>query len=293
MTNNKATTLTFKKWQVGDVTVTRVLEMDPLTIAPEWLLKTDVETVKKHAWLKPNFATEEGQIIVNIQAFIIEAGGLKIMVDPCIGNDKPRESPLFAMHKGPFLEHLTQAGFPPESIDIVLCTHLHVDHVGWSTRLVEGKWVPTFPNARYLFARVEYENAKVDKGPEAEATYLDSIKPVVDAGLVTLVEFDHHINDEVWIDSTPGHTAGHCCIHISSKGQEALITGDMMHHPVQICEPDVCSTFCADQDQARRTRKSFLGKYSGTSAVVLGTHFAEPTGVRVTPHGDVWRVEEA
>ena len=293
MADDNIPKLIFKKWQIGDVTITRVLEMDPLTLLPEWLLKTDAETVRKHDWLQPHFATAEGQLIAHIQAFIIEASGKRIMVDPCIGNDKPRESAMFAMHKGPFLEHLTLAGFPPESIDFVLCTHLHVDHVGWSTRLVDGKWVPTFPNARYLFARVEYEHAKVDKGPEAEATYIDSIKPVVDAGLVELVEFDHHIVDEVRLDPSPGHTVGHCCVHVRSRGQEAVITGDMMHHPVQACEPNICSQFCVSEAQATKTRRDFLKKYSNTTAIVLGTHFSGPTGVHVKDDGEVWRMEVA
>ncbi|MBB5404458.1 MBL fold metallo-hydrolase [Paraburkholderia youngii] len=295
MIDHEATPLTFKKWKIGDVTVTRVLEMDQLTLTPEYLLKTDAATVKKHPWLQPTYANAEGQLILHIQAFIVETSGLKIMVDPCIGNDKPRKSAYFAMHKGPFLEHLKLAGFPPESIDVVLCTHLHVDHVGWNTILVDGKWVPTFPNARYLFARVEFEYAKVatSEEGESEAVYLDSIKPVLDAGLVDLVEVDYRITDEVWLEPTPGHTPGHCCIHISSKGQEAIITGDMMHHPVQACEPDVCSTFCENEELTRSTRKEFLRKYGDKPTIVLGTHFAGPTGVHVKRDGEVWRMEDA
>jgi glyoxylase-like metal-dependent hydrolase (beta-lactamase superfamily II) len=295
MTNNERAPLTFKKWQIGDVVVTRVLELDPVTLTPEWFLKTDCATVKKHPWLHPTYADADGQLKVHVQALIIEASGLNIMVDPCIGNDKPREGALYAMHNGPFLEHLTLAGFPPGSIDVVLCTHLHVDHVGWNTRLVDGKWVPTFPNARYLFARAEYEYAKrsTHSETEAEAVYLDSIKPVVDAGLVELVELNHCISPEVWLDPTPGHTPGHCSIRISSKGQEAVITGDMIHHPIQACEPDVCSVFCEDEALARSTRKTFLRKVSDTSALVLGTHFAGPTGVHVKSDGEVWRMEDA
>lgn len=292
MSEQNSQLLNFKKWKIGNVTVTRILEMDPMHIPPEWLLQTTAETINKHAWLQPNYATPDGQIIANIQGFVIEASGRRILVDPCVGNDKPRESVAFNKLNNPFLERLTAAGFPPEAIDYVLCTHLHVDHAGWNTRLVDGKWVPTFPNARYLFGRVEVEYAKLDDGLDAKATFEDSVQPILDAGLADLVEFDFRIGDEVFLEPSPGHTPGHCYIRISSMGEEGVITGDLIHHPIQACEPDVCSNFCFNTDQARATRRLFLEKYSETNTLVLGTHFAEPTGVRILPNGNVWKVEE-
>lgn len=291
MAEHDSQLLNFKKWKIGNVTITRVLEMDPLLIPPEWLLQTTAETIKKHSWLQPNFATPDGQMIANIQGFVIEAGGRRILVDPCVGNDKPRESAVFNKLNNPFLERLTAAGFPPESIDYVMCTHLHVDHAGWNTRLVDGEWVPTFPNARYLFARIEVEHAQFADDPDEKATFTDSVKPIIDAGLAELVEFDYRIGDEVFLEPSPGHTPGHCCIRITSMGEEAVITGDLMHHPIQACEPDVCSNYCFDNDQARATRRLFLEKYSDSDTVVLGTHFAEPTGVRILPYGNAWKVE--
>lgn len=284
----------FKKWKIGDVTITRIVEVDSSQpVPPEWLLQTNAEVVKKHAWLCPDHATPEGLIRGAIQAFIIEASGKRILVDPCIGNDKPRESPLYAMRAGPFLEHLALAGFPPNSINVVLCTHLHTDHVGWNTRLVNGNWVPTFPNAQYLFSRVEFQHAQTDRGQDCEATFNDSVKPIVDAGLAQLVEFDHPITEEVSLKPSPGHTPGHCCIRIVSKGREAIITGDMMHHPIQACEPDVCSNFCVDVIAARETRKAFLRDHSESNVLILGTHFADPTGMHVRNNGQVWRMERA
>jgi glyoxylase-like metal-dependent hydrolase (beta-lactamase superfamily II) len=293
MADGVADVQNFRKWRIGEVTVTRVLEMDTLTLDPAWLLQTTADVVKQHTWLQPDFATADGQIIANIQAFIIESGGKRIMVDPCIGNQKPREAALFNMLDNPFLERLEAAGFPPESIDVVLCTHLHVDHCGWNTRLVDGKWIPTFPNARYLFARAEFEYAKVDKGHEQEATYNDSVKPIMEAGLAELVELDHQITQEVRLEPSPGHTPGHCCIVITSAGEEAVITGDLMHHPVQAAEPQVCSTFDFDEEQARATRRAVLCRCTERGSLMLGTHFAGPTGVRVRAHGKVWRVEGA
>jgi glyoxylase-like metal-dependent hydrolase (beta-lactamase superfamily II) len=139
------------------------------------------------------------------------------------------------------------AGFPPESIDLVLCTHLHVDHIGWNTRLQDGRWVPTFPRARYLFARKEWEHWSTRDGDEYGPIIADSVRPVVEAGRADLVEGDHRISEELALEPTPGHTPGHVSLRVSSQGQEAVITGDLMHHPVQCGEPDWNSNFCDDQ----------------------------------------------
>ena len=284
----------FKKWKIGDVTVTRILEMDTLVMPPEYMLKTTTGTVLKYDWLQSHYATPEGHLLSHIQAFVLEIGQLRIMVDPCIGNRKPRHGPaFFNMLNTPFLDHLGRAGFPPEMIDMVLCTHLHLDHVGWNTRLEDGKWIPTFPNARYVFSRIEFEHTKNDNRLEADETFSDSVQPIMDCGLGELVEFDHHIADEVWLEPSPGHTPGHCSIRISSDGHDGVITGDMIHHAIQACEPDICSTFCFDEDQARATRRDFLKKCSETGVLVLGTHFGDPTGVYVFPDGDGWKFEVA
>lgn len=276
------------KWKIGKFTVTRVLEFDTLVIPPGTMLKATAEDVKRHQWLAPIFATEAGELLVHIQAFIIDTGDLRIMVDPCVGNAKPRGgAPPFHMLDNPFLDYLGQAGYPAESIDVVLCTHLHLDHVGWNTSLENGKWVPTFPNAQYLFARVEYEHTRDDSRLEAvsDESFQDSVQPIVEAGQARLIEFDERICDGVSLEPTPGHTPGHCCIRLRSCGAEAVITGDMIHHAVQAADPEIVSTFCFDEDQARATRKAFLERCADSGATVLGTHFANPTAVTIHRHG--------
>jgi len=283
----------FQQWTVGEVKITRIVEVGDVAVPPAMLFDTDVETVQRYAWLKPDFATNEGWLRMNVQAFIIEAGGKRIMVDPCIGNEKSRKGDLYNMRSGPFLEDLVAAGFPRETIDIVLCTHLHFDHVGWNTILVDGQWVPTFPNARYLFARVEYEHARTDDSQNAEVTFGDSIRPVIEAGLTDLIDLDHFIVDEVRLEASPGHTPGHCHIIINSNSKNAVITGDMTHHPLQIGDLSICTHICADKDQARASRHDFIQRYGNTGTLVLGNHFPDPTGVHLIGDGENWRVEDA
>ena len=148
---------------------------------------------------------------------------------------------------------------------------------------------PAFPNARYLFSRIEFEETKSDNRLKDDETFSDSVQPIMDAGLGQLVEFDHHIADEVSLERSPGHTPGHCSIRISSEGHDAVVTGDMIHHAIQACAPDICSTFCFDEARSRTTRRDFLTRCSDTGVLVLGTHFCDPTGIYVRPDGDGWR----
>jgi glyoxylase-like metal-dependent hydrolase (beta-lactamase superfamily II) len=205
------------------------------------------------------------------------------------------------------LQDLTRAGFAPESIDTVLCTHLHVDHVGWNTRWVDGRWLPTFPNARYLFARKEWEHWSNEdtkkRSADAQASAAnpntgygddilgDSVRPILDAGLADLVTTDHKLTDEVWLEPTPGHTPGHVSVRIESQGVRAVITGDLMHHPIQCSEPDLVVNFDTDREQARLTRRHFLGCCARDRVLVLGTHFAPPTAGRVVASGATWRFD--
>jgi len=180
----------------------------------------------------------------------VKTPGLNIVVDTCVGNDKPRRLvPFLDELQTAFLAKLEAAGCRREQVDVVLCTHLHVDHVGWNTMLLDGAWVPTFPNARYLIGRAEYEHWRsvVDEIDRSGATdpmqdferqtFADSVQPIVDAGLVELVEADHRICPEVSLRSTPGHTPGHVSVDIESAGRRGLITGDFVHHPCQITHP--------------------------------------------------------
>ena len=293
-----------KSWQVGDVTITCVPEQT-MERQPDFGYRNlSTEQILGQTWLRPNFAMPDGKLISCIQAFVIESDGKRIIVDTCVGNDKPRRgNPGWDMLQGPFLEDLAAAGFPRESIDVVLCTHLHIDHVGWNTMRVDGRWLPTFPKACYLFGRTEWEHwrqetaeatagdvtAEIAKNIlDTAAVNQDSIRPVIDAGLHELVEMDHQVTGEVRLEPTPGHTPGHVSVMISSGGRRAVITGDLIHHPIQCALPHVSSNFDHDVVRARDTRHAFLKRYADGEVLVLGTHFAGPTAGRVVSHGDSW-----
>jgi glyoxylase-like metal-dependent hydrolase (beta-lactamase superfamily II) len=290
------------RWQVGQVRITRVVESGPDPTSTKFLFRDPPrDLVARHGWLKPHFATDEGRLLMSIHAFVVESQGRRIVVDTCIGNDKRRSFEGWHQLHGPFLRDLTAAGFAPDTIDTVLCTHLHVDHVGWNTRWVDGRWVPTFPKARYLFARKEWEHwsqeaAKMpapygDASAAPDDVLGDSVRPIIDAGLADLVDTDHRITDEVRLQPTPGHTPGHVSVRIESTGELALITGDLMHHPIQCAEPDREVNFDSEPELARTTRKYFLACCVRDKALVLGTHFAAPTAGHVVPFGDAWRFQ--
>jgi len=286
-----ATTYPITRWQIGAVRVTRVIEIEGPS--PGTFLFADAlpERLLQHAWLKPHFLTEDGRTIGSIHAFVIQSEGRTIVVDTCIGNDKPREVKNWHMRQGRFLEDLAEAGFPRERVDAVLCTHLHVDHVGWNKMRADGRWVPTFPAARYLLGRKEWEHWSVEPpGPDRDVRD-DSVRPVLDAGLAAFVEMDHRVTSDVRLEPTPGHTPGHVSVRISSRGEEAVITGDLMHHPVQCARPDWASRFDVDPEVARRTRRAFLERQADRPVLVLGTHFATPTGGRIVRHGEVFRFD--
>lgn len=284
---------TFKRWNVGEIRVTRVLELPPTAFDPAIFIQaTRAEILDRRDWLCPSFATDEGDIILHFQAFIIEAGGKRILVDPCIGNHKPRGHPLLDNLETPFLDRLARAGFPRESIDVVMCTHLHVDHCGWNTMLVDGVWAPTFPNARYLFARTEVAFARDETDGDAAAIFNDSVKPILDAGLAELVDPGHVIAEGVTLKATPGHTPGHCSIILSSQGSQAIVTGDVIHHPVQTALPEICSNFCHDEPVAIATRREMLAHAADEDVLLLVAHFAGSSGVMVRADGDAWKVEE-
>ncbi len=278
------------QWQVGNVTITRVVEIEGPTRGTFLFAQATPENILRHAWLRPHFASEDGYFISAIQAYVIESEGRRIIVDTCVGNDKPRAQKFWNRLQTSFLTDLAAAGFPRESIDLVLCTHLHVDHIGWNTMLVNEKWVPTFGQARYLFARREWDYWSQQQAHEPDDLLGDSVRPVIEAGLCDLIEMDHHLTSEVYLEPTPGHTPGHVSVRISSQGVEAVITGDLMHHPVQCSEPDWASLFDADPAAARATRRAFLSRYADRPALIFGTHFATPCVGQIVSDGDVWRL---
>jgi len=268
-------------WQVGDVRITSVLEVEGPTPGPFLFSVADPATVlDRHGWAVGSYVTDDGMLLSRVQALVVESGGRTVVVDTCIGNDKERAVPAWNQLDLPFLGRFREAGFDPETVDAVVCTHLHVDHVGWNTMLVDGRWVPTFPEARYLFAGPEYAHwseAPYRDRPEHD----DSIQPVVDAGRVDLVDVDAEIADGVRLVSTPGHTPGHCSVLITSGGSRALITGDFMHHPVQVAAPEWCSKFDTDPVRGEATRREFLAEHADSDLLVIGTHFGGPCSGRI------------
>ncbi|HEX7887086.1 MAG TPA: MBL fold metallo-hydrolase [Phenylobacterium sp.] len=281
-------------WRIGNVTVSRIVELEATGGTRFLLPQATYEAVREIPWLTPHFADEKGKLKISIHALVVETPTRRIIVDTCIGNDKPREMAAWSNLQTGFLSDLEGAGFTRDSIDTVLCTHLHVDHVGWNTMLVDGAWVPTFPRARYLVGRAEYEywRAEEDGASDVSTSYFhDSVKPVWDAGLVDLVETDHRVCDEVSLEPTLGHTPGHVSIRIRSKGEEALITGDFTHHPCQLARPEWAAEVDYDKVASTATRRRMFAELADSKTLVIGTHFAAPTAGRVVADGEVWRLE--
>jgi glyoxylase-like metal-dependent hydrolase (beta-lactamase superfamily II) len=277
------------QWTVGRVKITNVVEIGATGGTRFILPQATPEEAQKMPWLVPHYANAEGRLRLNVQSWIVETPSHKIIVDTCIGNDKANRSvPVWNGLNKPFLNDLAAAGYPIDTIDTVLCTHLHVDHVGWNTTLLGGKWVPTFANARYLFGKTEYEHWAAHS-PEGEhrAVFEDSVQPIVDAGRANLIGSDHRIGDEISLISTPGHTPGHMSILVTSDGQQALLTGDVAHHPCQMAHLDWSSTADSDPVQSIETRKMLFSRFADTPALVFGGHYDPGHIVR---DGDVFRL---
>lgn len=279
-------------WRVGDITVTRIVEIEVAGGTKFLLPDATPDAVRDLKWMAPHFMTPDGQLIMSVHALLIDTGQRKIIVDTCIGNDKPREIPGWDHLQTSFLEDLAAEGFARETIDTVMCTHLHIDHVGWNTMLIDGDWVPTFPNARYLMAEKEFnywQSQETEEG--AKVVFADSVKPVFDAGLVDLIPLDHEICDGVWLQPTVGHTPGHVSVRIHSKGEDALITGDFIHHPCQLARPDWCSTADYDRQQSETTRRNVFDQVADTPMLVIGTHFATPTAGYIKRDGTAYKLD--
>ncbi len=281
-------------WQIGEVRVTRIVEMmlplkagEPGTFLPQ----ATPEALGKHPGLYPHFVSEAHELLLSIHALLVEAPGLRLVVDTCIGNDKPRRLLGGSALSTKFLDHMAEAGWSRDSVDAVVCTHMHVDHVGWNTMLEAGQWVPTFPKARYLFNRTEFDhwNANDDEGQRQ--IMADSVQPILDAGLAEFVPSDHRLSDEVRLIPSIGHTPGHVSVTIESQGRRAAITGDMSHHPCQMPHPDWSPMFDEDPAQAAETRARLFGEWADGEVLVIGTHYAGPTAGYVRREGDAFRFE--
>ena len=281
-------------WRVGAVTITRIVEIEATGGMSRIIPDATKDKLKKIGWLYPNFVDEEGRMRGAIHSLIIDTGERRIIVDTCIGNDKERAVPAWNMLQTKFLDDLAAAGYPADSIDTVLCTHLHIDHVGWNTRWDGAKWVPTFTNAEYLFGKTEYEHwVKHDaEGMYGQSQVMkDSVAPIVEAGLQRLVAQDEQLCPEVRLIPTPGHTPGHASVMIESEGESALITGDFLHHPCQFAHPEWPSAPDWDVTQGYATRVNMYNRLAETLTLVIGTHFHTPTAGHLKRDGKVWRLQ--
>ena len=286
-------------WQIGKVKITRIVEIEATGGMSRIIPDATRDRLKEIGWLYPNFADEEGRMRGAIHSLIIDTPGAKLIVDTCIGNDRDR-NPFEVMHmlSTSYMEDMIASGYHPDGIDYVLCTHLHLDHVGWNTRMVDGKWVPTFPNASYLMGKKDLEFwGSIDKDAQDDFLQIqrrvfdDSLQPVLDAGLAKPVEGPAEVCEGVRLIPTPGHTPGHCSVLIESAGETAMITGDFIHHPIQFNDPGLVSPFDVDNDTAVATRRKVFGEYADTPTLIIGTHFAGPTAGKLVTDGDTYRLD--
>lgn len=278
------------QWTAGRVKVTRIVELESVGGTRFILPEATAEEALKLSWLVPDFANEQGRLKMTIHSLVVETPTRRILVDTGLGNDKQgRNVPTWNGLATPFLENLTAAGYPPESIDTVLCTHLHVDHVGWNTRLVDGRWEPTFAGARYLFGRAEYDYwaSHRDEPAHPPASFDDSVRPIVEAGRAALIDPDFRVADEISLIATPGHSPGHLSVLIDSDGEQLLLAGDAAHHPVQFAHPEWSSTADHDAAAAARTRRMLLQRFADTPTRIIGGHFA---GGRIVADGAAYRM---
>ena len=243
------------------------------------------------SWLSPYFDIEAHTFPCIFQSFVVRHGKTTILIDTCIGNDKERPDFQLAHRlNNPYLDRLRAANCRPEDVNIVLCTHFHVDHVGWNTRLDNGRWVPTFPNARYIFSREEYarfapENRGAEPPPFLDI-FEDSVLPVIQRGQAEFVSGEQTVHELLTVFPAPGHTPGHIAIRAEGGEDTGIFLGDIIHNPIQIAHPDLNSAFCEDGPQARETRRRLLEEVAECNRLLVPGHFPAPHIGRVTAQGN-------
>ena len=283
---------TVQSWSIGDMKLTAVVEMEGPVPPQAFFVEPTQADIQKHEWLVPHYAKADGRILLPIQALVLETGGRTIVVDTCVGNDKQRALvPFWTNLQTPFLQRLAEAGYERTRVDTVIHTHLHADHVGWDTMLADGAWMPTFPNARHLYTQRELDHWSAPAQRAVEDVHADSVAPILAAGLADIVAEDHEVAPGVTLEPSTGHTPGHVSVRLRSGGVEAVITGDVMHHPVQCAEPEWSEHGDWDADLARATRRRFLSDAAQSGVLVIGTHFPTLPVGRILADGDLWRFE--
>lgn len=268
--------------QIGNIAVTRIIEIEePFLVPDKMFAEATPEAIAPYrSWLEPRaLCPQTGKLILPIQSYLIRTERHLALVDTCVGNHKSLAGfKRWAGRDDPtYLRTLHAAGVAPEEIDFVFCTHLHLDHCGWHTELRDGRWRPTFPNARYIFAKEEYAYAERQYRERGDPVFVENVVPVMEAGRGVLVDTDYSVDDTLYLESTPGHTPGHCAIKLKSRAESGVVTGDLIHSPLQCPHPEWNFLFDDQPALARTTRRRFLERYADTSTLILATHFPSPS----------------
>lgn len=280
--------------KLGDVDIIRIEEV--MVLEPtSTFAGFHKDVVKEHPWLVPTYYNAaEDAFVTSIHTWLVKTPTQTILIDTGSGNGKERPlSPRFHMLDVPYLQRLKAAGVSPEDVDLVLLTHLHIDHVGWNTVKSDDRWVPTFPNATYVMSRAERDwrdpkTTTATRPPAANLPFLDSVLPVIEAGQAKIVEGNETIAEGIDLLPTPGHAPGQMAVRIRSKGEEALFIADVMHQPIQVYYPEWNSKFCEDQELARRTRAWLLEYCAEHGNLMLPAHFGPPFCGRITRKADTF-----
>ena len=275
--------------KLGDIAVQRIVEHEiPVYHPSEFFDEATPEAVEPYrAWLEPKaLCPQTGLMVMPVVSYLVRTRHHTILIDTCAGCQKSYAEPPEWHQAGNevWLKNLKAAGVHPEDIDYVFCTHLHSDHCGWNTRLVDGRWIPTFPNAKYVIARDEFEATESEMG----LYFVENVQPIMEAKQAVLVDTDYALDDEIWLEPTPGHTAGHVAIHLQSGQHRAAMCGDLMHTPLQLAEPGWSPTFEYDMALSTTTRETFLDAHCASDTVVLTSHFPSPSVGHIIPRGNAY-----
>lgn len=272
---------------VGKAEIDSVLELE-LTGRPIALLGAEPELIEENRWwMEPYFLQQDNSWSLNFRSWIVRVDDKIIVVDPCNGNSRPNVIPAFNMLETPFLERFEGTGTRVDDVDIVFCTHFHHDHCGWNTMLRNGEWVPTFPNARYIFMQREYDRwhpdnvASFQHLPYNDGVYERSIAPVVDAGQADLVLDTHRLTPSLWLKPGRGHTDGHGMMHLTSDGEEAMFCGDAFHHPLQLIDHSIRFGDHDDWDAVVETRRRLVRYSLERDMLLVPSHLPHPHAGRI------------
>ncbi|HRD77147.1 MAG TPA: MBL fold metallo-hydrolase [Hyphomicrobiaceae bacterium] len=284
--------------KIGDATVTSVIEYSGPTHAPEFLFEKDLDRARLKAnerWLAPNhYVPKMDRFIITIQLWILKAGGNTIIVDTGVGNLKPRAAERMNMLNTLVLPWLEAAGAGPNEVTHVVHTHMHTDHVGWDTTLKAGTWTPTFPKARYLYPKRDFDDlASAAKAGKPDPAFADSVMPVVEAGLADMIDPEKEAAGCLAVEPAPGHSHGMVTFRLRSRAEEAIFSADVMHHPIQVAEPSWNSRYCVAPDQARKTRAELLARAADRNALIMPMHFGAPYCGYIRRQGSGYRFEGA